>query len=113
MELSALLVCLLDAITLFSFNKKVILRYAASAPFSARAEAFSLRPCSYIIFTAPLFIKGNCFTNQMKLLQTVEKSPLGLFRRTSAPRALIVGYADNSHTCADRSVFSTGNPWKK
>ena len=44
---------------------------------------------------------------------TVEKSPKGLFRRTSAPRALIVSYADNSHTCADRSVFCPGKPVAK
>ncbi len=40
--------------------------------------------------------------------ETVEKSPLGLFRRTSALPALIVGFADNSHSCADRSVFCPG-----
>ena len=43
---------------------------------------------------------------------TVEKSPKGLFRRTSAPRALIVSYADNE--CARIEVFfAPGNPWQK
>jgi len=65
MELSALLVCLLEAIILFSFNKTFfIIRNFRSVSFTG-AEAFSLRPCSYIIFTAAFFIKGNCFTNLM------------------------------------------------
>ena len=42
------------------------------------------------------------------------KNPLkGLFRRTTALRALIAGYADNSHTCAVSSVFCPGRPVAK
>ncbi|MBD9060692.1 MAG: hypothetical protein EGR45_01545, partial [Ruminococcaceae bacterium] len=36
-----------------------------------------------------------------------------LFRRTTALRALIVGYADNSHTCAVSSVFCLGRAKSK
>lgn len=49
----------------------------------------------------------------MRLPQTVEKVPLGLFRRTSTPRARFVGFADKPHTCADRSVFCPGKPVAK
>ena len=44
----------------------------------------------------------------MRLPQTVEKVPLGLFRRTSQLRARLGGYAANPHTCWDRSVFCLG-----
>ena len=48
-------------------------------------------------------------TGRISARQRPSKNPLkGLFRRTTALRALIVGYADNSHTCAVSSVFCLG-----
>ena len=45
--------------------------------------------------------------------ESVEKV-LRLFRqKTSTLRALTVGFADSSHTCADRSVFCLGRPEAK
>jgi len=44
----------------------------------------------------------------MYILQTVEKLPLGVFRRTSQLRARLGGCAVNPYTCWDRSVFCLG-----
>ena len=46
-------------------------------------------------------------------IRPAKKSLKGLFRRTSALRALTDGKAVSSHTCADRSVFCPGKPVAK
>ena len=46
-------------------------------------------------------------------LRPSKKSRWDFSAETSTLRALIVGKADNSHTCVDRSVFCPGEPVAK